>query len=201
MKTLLKLNFGALILLASLFSISASAATSAIEKNSTTTPIKKVVVTGNTKVIIIQNDRDMVKMDELDMDKVSVKQIGHTLTISSNEIIPITVMVYVRDIYRINASDRASVSTSGKFTVKNLQVILTDRATGRIKAYTESLYTAITHHAKLKLLGTSTNHDFKMAGLAQMNTDKFTALKSENITSPEEVTASLQKKQIAIIKL
>jgi len=190
----------AIILVASLFSINASAATVTADKGASNSDIKKVIVTGNTNVLIIQNANESVKMDELDMDKVSLKQVGGTLTINSSEKSPVTVIVYVKDIYRIDASGRANVKTVGKFNVKNLQVILKDDAKARVKAATESLYTVIDGHAKLELIGTSDSHVTKMTGLAKIDTDKFAALKTEDLNSLAGVTVSAAKKQINLSK-
>jgi hypothetical protein len=183
----------AMILLVVLFSFNALAAPKWTISLAEKAPIKKVVVTGNTRVTIVQSNVDMVKMDYLDMDKVSVKQMGNTLTVHSSERDPIVVFVYVRDIYRIVASGDANVSTSGKFAVKNLQVMLREQATARIKATTESLYTAISDQAQLKLLGNTDNHSYLMAGSAKIDTNKFAALQRVNM-STEEITASVQKK-------
>lgn len=184
MKTLinkvLKSSLVAIILLASLFSMNVSAATLTAHSGAAHPDIKKVVVTGNTKVLIIQNSNESVKMDEVDFDKVSLKQVGGTLTISSSEKYPVTVIVYVKDIYRIDASGNASVRTEGKFKVNNLQVILKDDANARVKASTKSLYTVIGGHAKLELLGSSDSHVSKMDGFAQIDTDKLATLKTEN---------------------
>lgn len=193
MKTLFntakKSSLVAIILLASLFSMNASAATVSADNGGSGTDIKKVVVTGNANVLIIQNVNESVTVDELDLDKVSLKQVGHTLTISSTENSPVTVVVYVKDIYRIDASNKSNVKTVGKFNVKNLQVILKDDATARVKATTESLYTVIDGHAKLELIGTSASHIAKTAALAKLDTDKFAALKTENINAPANVAA------------
>ena len=190
----------AIILLASLFSINASAATVSADLGASHTDIKKVVVTGNTNVLIIQNANESVKVDELDLDKVSLTQVGGTLTINSSENNPITVIVYVKDIYRIDASDKANVKTAGKFTVKNLQVILKDEAKARVKATTESLYTVIDGHAKLELIGTSDNHITKTTALAKIDTDRFAALKTENLNSLAGATISAAIKQTTLSK-
>jgi len=190
----------AIMLVASLFSINASAATVTADKGASHTDIKKVIVTGNTNVLIIQNANESVKMDELDLSKVSLKQVGGTLTINSSEKSPVTVIVYVKDIYRIDASGRSNVKTVGKFNVKNLQVILKDDAKARIKAATESLYTVIDGHSKLELIGTSDSHVTKMTGLAKIDTDKFAALKTEDLNSLAGVTVSAAKKQISLSK-
>jgi len=186
--TVLKSSLVAIILSASLFNLNASAATVTADKGTSHVDIKRVVVTGNTKVVIVQDSNESVKMDELDLAKVTVKQIGSTLTINSSEFNPVTVVVYVKDIYRIDASGKTSVNTLGKFKVKNLQVLLKDQANARVKANTESLYTVVNDQAKLELLGTSGNHVSKMAVLAKLDTDKFAALKNEEINTFDGIT-------------
>ena len=181
--TVLKSSSMAIVLLASVFSLTASAATIAIEREAVNPDIKKVIVTGNTKVLLVQNTKEYVTVDAVDLDKVSLKQVGNTLTINSTESNPVTVTVYVKDLYRIDASDKASVNTSGNFNLTNLQIMLKDDAKARVKATTESLYTVIDGHANLELIGTSANHISKMAGIATIDTDKFAAVKTESVTA------------------
>lgn len=189
----------AMIVVATLFSVNASAAMVNADKGSGRTDIKKVVVTGNANVVLIQGADETVKMEEADLSKVSLKQIGGTLTISSTEISPVTVTVYVKDIYRIDASGKASVQTLGKFNMKNLQVLLKDNATARVKATTESLYTVIDDHAKLELIGKSANHVSKLAGLAKLDTDKFAALTTENVPTFASIATSGSGKQAIVL--
>jgi len=183
MKTLinsvLKSGSVAIVLLASVFSLTASAATVTIDKGAAGREIKKVIVTGNTKVLLVQNSQEYVTMEDLDMKKVSVKQIGSTLTISSTESSPVTVTVYVKDLYRIDASEQANVRTVGKFNLTNLQVMLKDDASARVKANTGSIYTVINDRANLELIGKTDKHIYEIAGIAKMDTDKFAATKSQ----------------------
>jgi len=181
--TVLKSSSMAIVLLASVFSLTASAATVTAERGPVQPDIKKVIVTGNTKVLLVQNTKEYVTVDAVDLDKVSLKQVGNTLTINSTESNPVTVTVYVKDLYRIDASDKASVNTSGNFNLTNLQIMLKDDAKARVKATTESLYTVIDGHANLELIGTSANHISKMAGIATIDTDKFAAVKTESVTA------------------
>lgn len=187
--TVLKSSSVAIVLLASVFSLTASAATVTVDPGAVNPDIKKVIVTGNTKVLLVQNTKEYVTMDNLDLEKVSLKQVGNTLTISSSESSPVTVTVYVKDLYRIDAADKSNVSTSGNFNLTNLQVMLKDDAIARIKATTSSLYTVIDGRANLELIGTSDSHISKMAGVATIDTDKFAALKTEAITAGNEVVA------------
>ena len=187
--TVLKSGSIAIILLASVFSLTATAATVTAEMGINNQDIKKVIITGNTKVILIQGPKEHVTMDELDLEKVSLKQVGNTLTISSNESSPVTVFVYVKDIYRIDASDNSSVRTSGNFNLENLQVMLKDDASARVKATTGSLYTTINDRAKLELIGTSESHVSRLAGVAKMDIDQFAALKTDCVAVSDEVVA------------
>ncbi|MCX2483169.1 GIN domain-containing protein [Pedobacter sp. MR2016-24] len=187
--TVLKSGSVAIVLLVSVFSLTASAANVTADRGSFNPDIKKVIVTGNTKVLLVQNNKEYVTMDNLDLEKVSLKQVGNTLTISSSESNPVTVTVYAKDLYRIDAADQASVKTSGNFNLKNLQVMLKDDAKARIKATTASLYTVIDGRAKLELIGTSDSHISKMAGLATIDKDKFAALKTESINGENKEAA------------
>jgi len=69
MKTLfnkvLKSSSIAIILLASVFSLTASAATVTVDMGTVNPEIKKVIVTGNTKVVLVQSYKEYVTMDEL----------------------------------------------------------------------------------------------------------------------------------------
>jgi len=198
--TVLKSSSIAIILLASVFSITASAATVTVERGAVNPDIKKVIVTGTTRVLLVQNTREYVTMDALDLEKVSIKQDGNTLTINSSASNPVTVTVFVKDLYRIDASDKSDVRTSGNFSLTNLQVMLKDEAKARIKATTESLYTVIDGQAKLELIGTSAHHISKMAGIATIDTDKFAAVKTESITSETEAVAFIAQRKVEAVK-
>ena len=198
--TVLKSSSIAIILLASVFSITASAATVTVERGAVNPDIKKVIVTGTTRVLLVQNTREYVTMDALDLEKVSIKQDGNTLTINSSASNPVTVTVFVKDLYRIDASDKSDVRTSGNFSLTNLQVMLKDEAKARIKATTESLYTVIDGQAKLELIGTSAHHISKMAGIATIDTDKFAAVKTESITSETEAVAFNAQRKVEAVK-
>jgi hypothetical protein len=204
MKTLinsvLKSSLVAVILSASLFSLNASAATVNFDKSNPDNEIKKLVVSGNTNVLLVQSHSQAVKMDDQDMSKVSVKQIGHTLTISSNESQPVNVIVYVNDIYRIDASDKAVVNTAGKFNVTDLQIMLKDDAKARVKTNTKSIYTVVNDHANLKLIGTTENHISQTNKLAKVDVNKFAASNTQMLSSPTAIAAAATVKNAGLSK-
>ncbi len=187
LKTALTLAFTAIVLSASSFSSSAALSGRKLEMSLSNPEIKKVIVTGNVKVYLVQSKTEWVNYDESQADKIIVKQIGNTLTLGSTTNELVTMTVYVKDLYRIDASNTAEVRTVGCFKLKNLQVLLKDNARARVKANTESLYTVINSNANLELLGTTDNHILKSYGSATLNTEKFAALKTEHVAADETI--------------
>lgn len=199
LKTLLTSTLAILVLSASAFTSTAASVCRRLELSPSNPEIKKVVVTGNAKVTIVQSKREWVNYYEDQADKITIKQVGNTLTIGSKGDERVTVTVYVKDIYRIDACDAAEVRTTGCFKLKCLQVMLKDDARARVKANTESLYTVIKGNANLELLGTTDNHILKSDGIATLNTEGFAALKTEHVAHDEmalhtEISGSVTKK-------
>ena len=191
LKTLFSSAMIAIVLSATVFTSTAAARGTMIDIRSANPDIKKVVVTGNLKVFVVQSKSEWISLDEEDRDQVSIKQVGNTLTVGSSVKRPISITVYVKDIYRIDASQQACVKTIGKFNVKYLQVMLRDNATARIKANTLSIYTVVNDRADLELLGNSERHIIKAQGTATMNTERFAALVT-NHEQPDTETAMIK---------
>ena len=192
LKTLFASALTAIILSATVFA-STAAASPLVAVHTSNLDIKKIKATGNVKVFVAQASSEWVSMDEENLPKVSLKQIGNTLTISSSERNPVSVTVYVKDIYRIEASDKAVVKTVGKFNVKYLQVLLKDNAIARVKASTESIYTVISDQANLELLGTTDKHIVKKNGIGIINTEKFAALTTHHEAVEVETAMNIEK--------
>jgi hypothetical protein len=193
LKTLVASAMTAIVLSATVFSSIAAEKVAAVGKISTKADIKRVIVRGNTKVLLVQSKSEWVSVEDSELDKVSVKQMGNTLTISSSEKTPVTVTVYVRDIYRISALDHAEVSTAGTFNLVYLQVILRDNAVAYIKANTESMYTDMDGEGSLALAGATESHTIKNSGLGSLKMDKLAALKTENLTAESSLAMNVMK--------
>jgi hypothetical protein len=184
LKTLLASALTAIVLSATVFASTAAARGTMIEIRSAANPdIKKVVVKGNLKVFVVQGNSEWISLDEEDRDLISIQQIGNTLTVGSSVKRPLSITVYVKDIYRIDASGQACVKTIGKFNVKYLQVMLRDNATARIKANTKSIYTVVRDQADLELLGNAEKHIINSDATAKMNTERFAALITDHESS------------------
>lgn len=177
--TLLKSALIAIVLFLSLPALQASAKMVTVTHGMLNTEIKRIIVKGNTKVIVVQSNRDYITMDDLDLEKVVLHQVGPTLTITSSAPDPAVVYVHVKNIYRIIASDQAVVKTLGTFHTKNLQLIVKNDARVRIKASTESLYTVVNDNASLELRGNTALHIAETDGIGTLKTEKFAALKTE----------------------
>jgi len=193
--TLTKSLLAAVVLSASIFSTAVSAEEKQPVKISAPKNFDKVVVSGNVEVTLIQNGREGVSYNDDNTGKVKVIQDGSALKITSADNSPAKITVYVKNIYRVQASDDAVVKTDGKLDVKYLQVFLKGNALAQINAKTESLYTVMEESADLKLSGSTQTHSLVMGSTPKLNLDKFAALKTE-INSPATSTtqtASLSK--------
>lgn len=192
LKTLLTVTMTAIVLSATAFSSSAAEKVEQLMGVSTANPeIKKVIVSGSARVFLVQSDNEWVSYDSDDAKKVSIKQVGNSLYINSTEKSPVTLTVYVKNPYRVDASNNAVVKTVGKFNVPYLQLMLKDNATARIKAKTESLYTVVDDHSNLELLGSTGSHVIKAHAMASLNTDKFAALTTSREPLDTEVAMNV----------
>lgn len=143
--------------------------------------INRVQISGTVRVFIIQGKSDWVSIDDdADLNKVSVTQRGGVLMINSTEKTPVSVMVHVKSLYRIEAYNTSKVTTIGVFNATALQILLKDQAYARIRVNTESLYTVSQGTSRMELLGKTGRHVTKTDVLAQLNTKNFTALVSED---------------------
>lgn len=193
MKTLFSTSakslMAALVLSASIFSSNVMAGEKQPVKMSAPKNFDKVVVNGNVEVTLIQSGTEGVSYTDDNTGNVKVIQDGSALKITSTNNSPAKITVYVKNIYRVQASDDAVVKTEGKLNVKYLQVFLTGNAVAKINSKTESLYTVMEGNADLKLSGATQNHNLVMGSTPKLNLDKFAASKTE-MTSP--VASSLQ---------
>lgn len=143
--------------------------------------IQKVIVKGNVRVILVQNNNESVKIyDVYDPEKTSVKMTGSSLMIISNEEHPITVTVFVKNLFRIEASNTSSVETSGEFNLQFLQVLLDDEAKAKLNVKTQGLYTVVKDQSKLKLRGASEDHIVIRSKGSKLQTEDFACSKTNS---------------------
>ncbi|MCX2475943.1 DUF2807 domain-containing protein [Pedobacter sp. MC2016-05] len=194
-KTLITSSFTAIVLSTTLFSTSISATEVAPVKVSRVGDFKRISVKGNVEITLIQRSKAGVTYADDNIGSAKVFQDGDNLKISSSDKGLTKVIVYVNDIFRIEASENAIVKTEGKLTTKFLQIFLNGNAHADINTSTEGLYTVIKDNADLKLSGSTDSHTLVMGKTQKLTIDKFAALKT-NMSSVETVAI---EKEIASI--
>lgn len=179
MKTSVKTLFA---LLTGIFFLSSTAAVRAAEPASYITTlssvkdIKKIVVSGNVNLLLVQDDVERVKVyDKYYSKNALVQQQGGTLRISSHAERPLSIVVYVKELNSIEANNQAKVRTEGCFRLLNLDVKLQDHATADLNAKTVSLFTSVQGAAELKIAGTTDQHSIQMCDLGNLTMDSFAA--------------------------
>jgi hypothetical protein len=179
MKTSIKTLFATALTLV-VFSTSAFAATDVKENNVTVLKqvknITKIEVKGNVEITLVQAPVESVKVyDSYYSKNALVQQQDGVLRISSFQKETLAVVVYVRDLSSIEASDNAQVKTYGKINFLSLDVKLNGNATADINASTISLTSYVKDSASLKLSGTTTDYYAVLSSQAKLNMGSFLA--------------------------
>ncbi|MCX2492604.1 DUF2807 domain-containing protein [Pedobacter sp. PF22-3] len=194
-KTLTKSVLAAIILTSAIFSTNVMAGEKQPVKMSAPKNISQVIVSGNVEITLIQGQKESVSYNDDNNGTVKVIQDGHALKINSVDGNIAKITVYVKNIYRVQASENAVVKTTGKLDTKYLQLFLKGDAVAEINSNTESLYTVIEGRADLKLSGATQEHILVMGSTPKLNLDRFAALKTQMSSPVAETTqtASLAK--------
>jgi len=194
-KTLTKSVLAAIVLTSAIFSTNVMAGEKQPIKISSPKNTQQVIVSGNVEVTLVQGTKESISYNENNIGKVKVIQDGHALKISSADENTAKVTLYVKDIFRVQASENAVVKTAGKLDSKYLQLFLTGDAVAEINSNTAGLYTVIEDRADLKLSGATQEHILVMGSTPKLNLDRFAALKTQMSSSVSQTTqtASLAK--------
>ncbi|MFA4867574.1 MAG: DUF2807 domain-containing protein [Pedobacter sp.] len=186
-KTLFASALTVIVLSTSAFTSVAANQSEIFSELSTTIDFNKVVITGNVNVELIQSEKQRVVIYEAyNKNLTTVTQKGDKLFINSKEDEPIHITVYVKDLQRIDASNRVSVITRGRFASNVLQVFLQDNAKAYVSGDIGSLYTLVKDRSQLKLKGTSKDHVSVKSKVAKLNTVQFASLKTTGTVDGEE---------------
>ncbi|MGM9476325.1 GIN domain-containing protein [Pedobacter sp. GSP4] len=199
MKTSIKNLFAAALVMVTLSS--ATVVASASENNANYTAltqvknISKIVVSGNVKLILVQDAQESVEVyDQYYTKNALVQQQGAELRISSFDKTTLTVIAHVNNLTAIEASNTASVSTAGNFNLLNLNVVLNDKASADIQANTVNLSTEIKDAATLKLTGATETHLAVIGAASKIKMGDFTAQESNIRVAVKPVLASNNNK-------
>jgi len=147
--------------------------------------ISKIVVSGNVNLILIQDANESVKVyDKYYSKNALVQQQGGTLRVSSFQEKPLDVVVFVKNLAAIEASNNAKVKTEGNFKLLDLDVKLSGNAKADIYANTVNLYTSIKDAADLKIAGSTESHMAVMGDLGNLSMGKLAANETTITSKP-----------------
>lgn len=188
-KTLFAL-FTGIILLSNTVSVKAAEPTNHITKLSSVKDIRKIVVSGNVNLLLVQGNKESIKVyDKYYSKNALVQQQGGTLRISSYADRPLSIVVYVKELNAIEANNEAKVRTEGCFQLLNLDVRLKDNASANINTKTVNLFTSVKGASALKIAGTADQHAIEMCDLGNLTLDKFAAGETVIASKPGAVLA------------
>ena len=190
-KSLIAASLSAIVLSTAVITTTVSASEIATEKTFKANKYRRISVTGNVEVTLIQRKLTGVVYADDNTGTVKVMQEGDNLKITSRDKGLTKIIVYVNDFFRIEASENAVVRTEGKLTTQYLQVFLKGTAHADINTCSEGLYTVIEDHADLKLSGSTDNHILVMGDTQKLTIDKFAALHTD-ISSIETLAMERQ---------
>lgn len=150
--------------------------------------ISKIKISGNVKLILIQDAKESVEVyDNYYTKNALVQQQNGELRISSFNTEALTVIAHVNNITTIEASNNASVKTAGNFNLLNLNVVLNDKATADINANTLSLTTNVNGTSALNLKGNTESYNAVLSSTAKVGMNDFTAIDSNVSAAPTVV--------------
>jgi hypothetical protein len=182
----MKTSIKTLIIIASaVITLTATLPTSlrATEKRETilykTPNFRKIVIKGNVEVILVQRPTVGISYADDNAGSAKVTQQGEILRITGLDKEKCKLVVYVNDIYRIEADQNAVVKTEAKLSTKFLQIILKGSAFADINTSSEGLYTEILDNSTLKLKGNTNHHTLVMGKAPNLTIDRFAAAQTD----------------------
>lgn len=150
------------------------------------TPFRKISVKGNVEVVLIQNTTQGVAYADNNIGNVKVIQKDDMLSITGTSKQQSKVIVYVNDIFRIEAGDHVIINTQGELNTKFLQIFLKGDAVANIKTSTQGLYTSILDNARLKLSGSTDDHALLADQPQKLSMVNFVAFKTHILPKETE---------------
>jgi hypothetical protein len=180
MKTLIKSLAQKTLILTALVSMAISTTSMATIKEPTKKVyeiknVKKIMVSGNVEVILVQSNNEAIRYQDDNLGKANVSLDGQTLKIKSDNNTVAKLVVTVKDIYRIDLSGNAKISTENILNTQFLQIYLRDDSRANISSNTEGLYTVLKDNAELSIDGGTQNHITAINSLTKINAKRLVA--------------------------
>ncbi|MBO9674287.1 MAG: DUF2807 domain-containing protein [Sphingobacteriaceae bacterium] len=140
---------------------------------------RKISIKGNVEVILVQRPAVGISYADDNEGSVKVTQQGEAIRISSLSKERCKLVIYVNDIYRIEADQNAVVKTEAKLASQFLQIILKGNAIADIDTSCEGLYTEILDNSALRLKGNTQLHTLIMGNESNLIIDHFVATRTD----------------------
>lgn len=142
-------------------------------------PFRKISIKGNVEVTLIQRINPGITYGDNNEGDAKVIQQGESLKITSTSNNLCKLIIYVNELYRIEADENVVVKTEGILCTKYLQVILKGNAYADIYTKSEELYTSVQDKSALYLRGNTDTHFLFMDKSPKLTLDQFAALRTQ----------------------
>ncbi|MFD2581442.1 GIN domain-containing protein [Pedobacter vanadiisoli] len=140
---------------------------------------RKISIKGNVEVMLVQRPTAGISYADDNEGSARVTLQGEVLRITSDHKETCKLVIYVNDIYRIEADQNAVVKTEAKLITKFLQIILKGNAVANIDTSSEGLYTEILDNSALRLRGNTDLHTLIMGNESNLIIDHFVAAQTD----------------------
>ncbi|TBO43659.1 GIN domain-containing protein [Pedobacter kyonggii] len=140
---------------------------------------RKIVIKGNVEVMLVQRPANGISYADDNIGSAKITQQGEVLRITGLNKEKCKLVIYVNDIYRIEADQNAVVKTEAKLSTKFLQIILKGNAFADIDTSSEGLYTEILDNSTLKLKGNTNHHTLVIGKAPNLTIDRFAAIQTD----------------------
>ncbi|WP_293312022.1 GIN domain-containing protein [Pedobacter sp. UBA5917] len=178
-KTQIATAFASILLVTAAVSTPAHATEEKPIKTTKVLPFRKISITGNIEVTLIQRVNPGINYDDNNEGDAKVIQQGESLKITGTSKIPGKLIIYVSDLYRIEADENVVVKTEGILSTKYLQIVLKGNASADIYSTSDELYTSIQDKSALYLRGNTKTHFLFMDKTPKLTFDQFAALHTQ----------------------
>lgn len=145
---------------------------------------KKITIDGNVSVTLVSSNNFGIIYDDENSGNAKVLQKGNSIRITGLTKQVTAVTIYVKDIYRIEASDNVTIKTNGKLRTQYLQVYLRDNANAELEVNNNGMQAQLKGNSSIRLSGKTDDIQIEASESTKMSIDK---LKWTNITSGEFV--------------
>ncbi|TCD07583.1 hypothetical protein EZ449_13655 [Pedobacter frigidisoli] len=197
-KTIIAASVSAIMLSTSAFATTIPVNTITVSpvKKAKLANFRKISVKGNVEVTLVQGTKMSISYSDDNLGSAKVIRNGDLLQISASSNEPTKLILCVNDLFRIEASENASIKTQGKLNTQFLQIFLKENAVADINTTSQGLYTVISDNANLKLSGATDDHTLIISETPKLTMDRFAALN----TTTSSFQANAVEKEIAKAK-